>query len=412
MSRADRYLIFVQGGGSGNNIAQHGRVRLSRPADGPGVDRRPERRYWRTLASTIAMETFMKTNGVRAAQVAFGQNGTTEFARAYTWAEPGYRVTQPGDRFLLASCSKMFCEAVIQASSTPKPCRRPTSAYAKLALSHPADPRSDQITIQELLDHTGGYDDTIPPNFDPTYNMGQIAQSTGASPLARLDVRGMYSQPQHDPGTTYAYSNYGYLLLAAVADAVTPQRDYYSYLQAEPLQLEDITEVGIISTLASSRTDQEAIAEDPGLGMNALDPHLTPSRSPACTAATAKSTRSGRLMTDWAPRPGPLARRSPPCRLGQRGPGAGLHELASTPGASTYVWSRADGVDAAFTINTRFWPAHFAEQHRRPAPRHDRLAAALTVSARLGRSPGLAIAIASDVPASGKARNGPGSGSA
>jgi hypothetical protein len=29
----------------------------------------------------------------------------------------------------------------------------------------------------------------------------------------------------------------------------------------------------------------------------------------------------------------------------------------STPGASTYVWSRNDGVAAAFVLNTRTWPA-------------------------------------------------------
>ena len=275
---AGRYPIFVQGGGSGNNIVYTAVF---------AAQDQPMARQWTVTGAAVpaqagidsAMETFMKANGVRAAQVAFGQNGTIEFARAYTWAEPGYRVTQPGDLFLLASCSKMFCEAVIQALFDAKTLRPTDKAYAKLGFSHPADPRSDQITIQQLLDHTGGYDDTIPPNFDPTYNMGQIAQSMGVSrldPARRVQVH-VRPALAACPGTTYAYSNYGYLLLAAVADAVTPQRDYYSYLQAQLLQPEGITEVGIISTLASGRTGQEAIAEDPGLGMNALDPDLTPS---------------------------------------------------------------------------------------------------------------------------------------
>jgi len=34
---------------------------------------------------------------------AIGKNGATKLSRAYTWAEPGYRVTQPTDRFLLAA---------------------------------------------------------------------------------------------------------------------------------------------------------------------------------------------------------------------------------------------------------------------------------------------------------------------
>ena len=41
--------------------------------------------------------------------------GVAKLSRAYTWAEAGYRTTQPSDRFLLASCSKMFLAAAVQA---------------------------------------------------------------------------------------------------------------------------------------------------------------------------------------------------------------------------------------------------------------------------------------------------------
>ena len=355
---AGRYPIFVQGGGSGNSIV-YTAVFASQD--------QPMARQWTVTGTAVpasagidsAMETFMKANGVRAAQVAFGQNGTIDFARAYTWAEPGYRVTQPGDLFLLASCSKMFCAAVIQALFDAKTLSPADKAYAKLGFSRPADPRSDQITVQQLLDHTGGYDDTIAPNFDPTYNMGQIAQSMAASPLTRLDVcKYMYGQPlQHDPGTTYAYSNYGYLLLAAVADAVTPQRDYYSYLQAQLLQPEHITEVGIVSTLASGRTGQEAIAEDPGLGSDALNP-ASPLQVPSVYGGDGEINEIGvandglgasaRAMVQFA---------HLHAVWGNGGRAPGYVREGSTPGASTFVWSRADGVDAALTLNTRYWPA-------------------------------------------------------
>lgn len=355
---AGRYPIFVQGGGSGNSIVYTAVF---------GAQDQPMARQW-TVTGTAgpayagidsAMQTFMKANGVRAAQVAFGQNGVIQFARAYTWGEPGYRVTQPGDRFLLASCSKMFCAGVIQALFNANLLLPADKAYAKLGFANPADPRSDQITIQQLLDHTGGYDDTIPPYFDPTYRMGQIAQSMGVSPLTRLELcRYMYGQPlPHDPGTTYAYSNYGYLLLAAVADAVTPQRDYYSYLQAALLQPEGITEVGIISTLASGRTGQEAIAEDPALGTNVLAP-ASPLQVPSVYGGDGEINEVGvandglgasaRAMVQFA---------HLHAVWGNGGRAPGYARSGSTPGASTYVWSRADGVDAAFTINTRFWPA-------------------------------------------------------
>jgi len=355
---AGRYPIFVQGGGSGSSIVYTAVF---------AAQDQPMARQWAVTGTAApggagidsAMEAFMKANGVRAAQAAFGRRGVIEFARAYTWAEPGYRVTQPGDRFLLASCSKMFCEAVIQSLFDARVLSPADQAYAKLGLSHPADPRSDQVTIQQLLDHTGGYDDSIPPYFDPTYNMGQIAQSMGVSPLTRLDVCAyMYGQPlQHAPGTTYAYSNYGYLLLAAVADAVTPQRDYFSYLQAELLQPEGITEVGIISTLASGRTGQEAIAEDPGLGRNALNP-ASPRLVPGVYGGDGEINEIGAANDGLGASARAMAQFAHLHAVwGNGGRAPGYIREGSTPGASTFVWSRADGVDAAITINTRFWPA-------------------------------------------------------
>ncbi|MBV8989147.1 MAG: serine hydrolase [Solirubrobacterales bacterium] len=356
--QAGRYPICVQGGGSGNDIVY--------AAVFASTDQ-PIARQWAVTGPSVpthaaidnAMEKFMKTNGVRAAQVAFGQNGAIDFARAYTWAEPGYRVSQPTDRFLLASCSKMFCEAVIQSLFDSKLLSSTDKAYAKLGFSDPADPRSDEITIQELLDHTAGYDDSISPFFDPTYNMGEIAKILGVSSLTRLDVAHyMYQQPlQHDPGATYAYSNYGYLLLAAVADAVTPQHDYYSYLRSTLLEPEGITEVGIVSTVASLRTPQEAIAEDPGLGMNPLDP-ASPLQVPSVYGGDGEINEVGVANDGLGASARALAQFAHLHAVwGNGGRAPGSAREGSTPGASTFVWSRTDGVDAAFTLNTRTWPA-------------------------------------------------------
>ena len=143
------------------------------------------------------MQTFMQANGVRAAQLAIAKNGVTKFSRAYTWAEAGYRVTQPSDRFLLASCSKMFLEAAVQALYDAKKLTPTTKVYPLLGFSNPADPRSDTITIQQLLDHMGGYDDTpTGSGFDPTYRMRKIAIDLGLGhPVTKLDVaRYMYAR--------------------------------------------------------------------------------------------------------------------------------------------------------------------------------------------------------------------------
>src|SRR4029077_15354535 len=245
----------------------------------------PLSREWTVTGTAISalagfdhtMQTFMQANGVRAAQLAIAKNGVTKFSRAYTWAEAGYRITQPSDRFLLASCSKMFLEAAVQSLYDAKKLKPDATVYPLLGLSKPADPRSDTITIQELLDHMGGYNDDPPAKggsgFDPTYSMRQIALDLNLGhPVTKLDVaRYMYGgMLDLDPGTVFHYSNFGYLLASAVVEKVTGM-DYFNFVKTTLLQSANITEVQVISTLASGRTNNEAIAEDEGLGLSPLD---------------------------------------------------------------------------------------------------------------------------------------------
>ncbi|HET9898352.1 MAG TPA: serine hydrolase [Streptosporangiaceae bacterium] len=399
----------------------------------------PYARKWTVTGSPVAalapvdqaVRTFMQANGVRAAQVAIAKNGTMRSSRGYTWAEPGYRLTHPTDRFLLASCSKMFCEAAIQSlynsgklhpptltvkpAGTEKPVvgdtvtgnktgatavvtavngdtltlasvlntfttadtaatmsnsggtvavlayRPGTKVYPLLGFSHPADPRSDSITVQQLLDHQGGYDDGRNPKYpyapDPTYNMRQIGQALGHAVATKLDVATyMYGQRlQFAPGTDSAYSNYGYLLLGAVVEKVTGM-SYHAYLAQAVLQPAGITEVEVFPTRAAGRTAQQAIAEDPGLGLDPLD--LASALYIPCVYGG-----DGEINEVGDPNDGTGASAQAMARLvhthavwGNGGRAAGYARAGSTPGASTWAESRWDGIDWAYAVNTRTWP--------------------------------------------------------
>jgi CubicO group peptidase (beta-lactamase class C family) len=231
------YPICVQGGGTG------GKTRYAAIFAKQDI---PLSRQWTVTGTAVpalagfdhAMQTLMQANGVRAAQLAIAKNGVTKFSRAYTWAEAGYRTTQPSDRFLLASCSKMFLEAAIQALYDAKKLAPGTKVYPLLGFSQPLDPRSDTITIQQLLDHMGGYnDDPLAKGgsgFDPTYHMREIALALNLGhPVTKLDVaRYMYGRMLDlDPGTVYHYSNFGYLLAGAVVEQVTGMK-YFDYVKA------------------------------------------------------------------------------------------------------------------------------------------------------------------------------------
>jgi CubicO group peptidase (beta-lactamase class C family) len=359
---AGLYPICVQGGGSGANT-RYAAIFAQRDI--------PLSREWTVTGASVpalagldhAMQSFMQANAVRAAQLTIAKNGVVKLARAYTWAEHGYRITQPSDRFLLASCSKMFLEAAVQSlyDSKPPKLTPATKVYPLLGFTNPADPLSDTITIQQLLDHTGGYDDTgTGSGFDPTYSMRKIAldQQLGHA-VEKLDVaRYMYARMlDFAPGTNNKYSNFGYLLASAVVEKVTGMK-YFDYVKAQLLVPANITEVEVWPTVASPRPPHEVIHEDEGLGLSAVavnSPLLVPAIyggdgeikevGAACagTAASATAlTQFIHLHAVWGNGPRPVN----PGWVGRSG---------STPGSSSLAVSRGD-IDWAYTVNTRNWP--------------------------------------------------------
>jgi CubicO group peptidase (beta-lactamase class C family) len=280
------------------------------------------------------------------------------FSRAYTWAEPGYQVTEPTTRFLLANCSKIFLEAAVQSLYDEGKLKPGTQVYPRLGFSDPLDPRSDAITIQQLLDHTGGYDDSSPDSsFDPTYNMRTIALELGLThPVAKLDVvRYMYGRLLHfTPGTEEKYSNYGYFLAGAVVEHVSGQ-SYFEYLRERLLMPAAISEVKVMSTLPSARTFEEAIAEDQGQGLIAIDLH-SPMRVPYVYAGHGQINEVGDANHGMGTSAQAMSQFIHHHAVWGNGPRtAGYTRTGSSPGASSLAASRNDGIDWVYLINTRDW---------------------------------------------------------
>jgi len=57
------------------------------------------------------LQYLLQSEGARAGALAIVKDGRLVYARGYTRAEPGYHVTQPSDRFRLASLSKLVAAA-------------------------------------------------------------------------------------------------------------------------------------------------------------------------------------------------------------------------------------------------------------------------------------------------------------
>jgi CubicO group peptidase (beta-lactamase class C family) len=250
----------------------------------------------------------------------------------------------------------MFCAAAIQSLYDAGTLSPGDHAFAKLAISNPGHVTDhDKITIQQLLDHTSGYDDTIAPYFDPTYAMGQIANSLGITQPTRHDIcTYMYTQPlQHTPGAKYAYSNFGYLMLAALVDKHGGTGNYLTYLQKTLLVPAGITEVEVISTAAAGRHGDEAIAEDPGIGQNVLNPAVS-DLVPSVYGGDGEINEVGVGNDGLGASAHALAEFAHRHAAWGNGPRANSAREGSTPGASTFVWTRNE-FDIALTVNTRAW---------------------------------------------------------
>jgi len=124
------------------------------------------------------------------------------------------------------------------------------------------DPRLSGVTIRHLLQHTGGWDRDA--SFDPMFRSPQIVRALGVEPPARPwdIIRYMAGRPlDFDPGTKYAYSNFGYCLLGRVIEKVTG-RPYEQHVQEAVLAPVGVDDMRIGRTLREERAEGEVVYYD------------------------------------------------------------------------------------------------------------------------------------------------------
>lgn len=119
--------------------------------------------------------------------------------------------------------------------------------------------RHGQVTVRQLLQHTGGWDRGA--SFDPMFQPVRIATALGTKPPAGPGevIRFMQRWPlDFDPGSHYVYSNYGYCLLGRVVEKLTG-KTYESSVQQTVLKPLGIKRMRIGRTLAGRRARGEVV---------------------------------------------------------------------------------------------------------------------------------------------------------
>jgi N-acyl-D-amino-acid deacylase len=187
-----------------------------------------------------AYAAFMQRHGIPGGSVAIMKDGCIVYARGFGWADRDTRrPVRPDTLFRIASVSKPITALAVVALVEQGTLSYQQKVFPYLGYPTPdyegaeRDPRLDSITIEQLLRHCGGWDRDAA--FDPMFRTNQAAEDmTGRRQPpadARTIARWMVGKPlQFDPGTRYAYSNYGYCLLGRVIEKASG-RDYEDHLR-------------------------------------------------------------------------------------------------------------------------------------------------------------------------------------
>lgn len=199
---------------------------------------------------------FITENNLPGASVAVAHHGKVVFAAGFGYVElpdekNGNRgvPAAPDSLYRIASISKPITSIAIMQLVEKK----------KLSLSDKVtdiikfdpflegdakpDQRWKQITIAQLLSHTGGFDRA--KSFDPMFKSVQIAKAFNKpSPASKEDVIRymMGRQLDFNPGERFAYSNLGFCLLGRVIEKISNQsyNDYVAVNIFKPLGIDEI----------------------------------------------------------------------------------------------------------------------------------------------------------------------------
>jgi D-alanyl-D-alanine carboxypeptidase len=211
-----RFTVVVEAD-EPHRIAQLALGAIPRPAEFP-VPRMSEAEIITALRAKLDKDA---AAGHFAGAIIVAKNGQVLFSGAYGLADREKKVANKLDtRFRIGSMNKMFTAvSILQLVQAGKiKLTDPLGAYIT---DYPNQDVATKVTVHHLLTHTGGTGDI----FGPEYNARRLELRTLNDYVALYGKRA----PAFAPGSKWAYSNYGMVLLGALVERVSG-RSYYEYV--------------------------------------------------------------------------------------------------------------------------------------------------------------------------------------
>ena len=205
---------------------------------------------------------FMSKYNIPGGSVTMAKNGNTVYSKGYGIQDPLNTLVTDQSLFRLASCSKPFTAVgIMQLVQNGQLNLNDNVFGADGILNQPEysniiDPQILNITVQNLLNHTGGWNDDTDSTNDPMFMSVQIADSENVSAPAMQQsiITYVLSHMPLDfpPGTQYAYSNFGFCVLGRVIEKVTGM-NYENYIRTKILVPSGITAMQLGKNLLANR---------------------------------------------------------------------------------------------------------------------------------------------------------------
>jgi CubicO group peptidase (beta-lactamase class C family) len=184
------------------------------------------------------------------------------FNKVYGLAEKGFCAPNKLDtKFNLGSMNKMFTSvAIAQLVEAGKLSYE--DKLIKVLPDYPNKQAAEKITVHQLLTHTSGLGDYFSPEFFQN-------REKFKNPQDYLPVFG--NRPLHfEPGTSWRYSNYGFVVLGAIVEKLSGQ-NYFDYVREHifaPAGMKDTGSYAMDEVVANLAVGYTRFGGDDPLGID------------------------------------------------------------------------------------------------------------------------------------------------
>ena len=267
------------------------------------------------------MTTFMREHKPPGAALAVTYHGRLVYARGFGYADlEKHEPVRPASLFRIASVSKPFTATAVMHLVEQGKLKLDDRVFPILKLQPHLergarfDPRWHDITVRHCLQHTGGWnrDKSFDPMAAETAEQVAKALSVPLPIIPRQIIRYTMGKPlDFDPGTAYAYSNFGYCVLGRVIEAVSG-KPYHEFVRQTILAPLGIHGMQLGKNLLKDRAPGEVKYYDSGnrTGRAISGPKIGAAGAAALRRGVHRDHGCQRRLDRLGGRPGPLRRRA------------------------------------------------------------------------------------------------------